>query len=246
LNIEDFATILRELENNSTACIVRGDPISDPEIDWRQPQPRRVRARRNQDGTIDPATLVPAARRWVALDVDRLACPDGIDQFEEPDRAVEYVVSLLPEEFHDASVYWQFTASAGIKPGISIRLFFWFDRPVADWELKLWLAGSPVDHAIFAPAQPIYTAKPIFVDLPDPVPFRSGLWRGDRNEVTPPSFEQKQSSRTDSAYRSGGSGGGGYEAYCARIGDGEGRDGFFLPVKSAVVLVPPAVFGTPD
>src|SRR5262249_55232052 len=128
----------------------------------------------------------PAARQWIALDCDRMACPDWLEPVFEPDRTVEYVVSRLPAEFHDATCWGQFTASQQIKPGISMRLFFWADRPLSDTELKTWLADSPVDHAIFSPAQPIYVARPISVGMPDPVPYRSGVWHGDRDESRRP------------------------------------------------------------
>src|SRR5271167_4984817 len=71
---------------------------------------------------------------------------------------------------------------------LRIRLFFWADRALADWQLKAWLSGYPVDQSIFAPAQPVYVARPIFIGMPDPVPTRSGIWRGDRDAITPPTI----------------------------------------------------------
>jgi hypothetical protein len=132
-----------------------------------------------------------------------------------------------------------------------MRLFFWADRALADWELKQWLADSPVDRSIFAPAQPIYIARPIFVGMPDPIPFRSGIWRGSRDAITPPiitkpevatarepSGRQSSSTYIGSGYETHGdqiSGheGGGYETHRGRIGDHEGGDGFHGPVKAA-------------
>jgi hypothetical protein len=143
------------------------------------------------------------------------------------------------------------------RPGVQARppneAFLLADRALADWELKQWLADSPVDRSIFAPAQPIYIARPVFVGMPDPVPTRSGIWRGDRDVITPPTITKPekvaavrepsdcQSSSTyfDGSHethrsRIGGYEGGGYEAHRSRIGDHDGGDGFHGPVKSAV------------
>ena len=113
---------------------------------------------------------------------------------DDPDQTVEFVVSHLPAEFHGASCWWQFTASQGFASGIRIRLFFWSDRPLADWELKQWLGELvpdatlprklwkkkyPVDPAIFAPAQPIYVAAPFLMAWPTRCRFARGVWRGD-------------------------------------------------------------------
>ncbi|MEI7606783.1 MAG: hypothetical protein WCJ64_05315, partial [Rhodospirillaceae bacterium] len=178
------------------------------------------------------ATLVPTARRYVALDIDSLPCPDGIDPVRDTDAVVEFVVSKMPAEFKDVTCHWALTGNAGIKSGIRLRLWFWLCRPVEDRELGEWFRGYPVDHSVFKPAQEIYTAAPIFKGMSDPVPRRSGLWRGERDEVTPPAIITK----TQRAYTGtgGGAGGGGYEHHTARIGDHEGGDGFLAPIKSAV------------
>jgi hypothetical protein len=230
-SIDDLARVLRTLERHFDSCIIRGRPKPGTHCFSAK---RRVRDRRNPDGTVTPATIEPAARQWIALDCDRMACPDWLDPVFEPDRTVEYVVSRLPAEFHDATCWWQFTASQQIKPGISMRLFFWADRPLSDTELKIWLADSPVDHAIFSPAQPIYVAWPIFVGMPDPVPFRSGVCRGDRDAITPPPIEQARSRAKQSSAAVAGEPGRGYENHRSRIGDHAAGDRFFRPVKSAV------------
>ena len=118
---------------------------------------------------------------------------------------------------------------------ISLRLFFWSDGSLADWQLKQWLADAPVDHSIFSPAQAIYVARPIFVDMPDPVPFRSGIWRGDRDAITPPVIERATAKpRPATADPFDGAGGSGYEFHRDRIGDHDGGRGFHGPTKSAV------------
>jgi hypothetical protein len=230
-NIDDLAKLLDTMQSRS--FVVRGQPREG--VDYRDAR-RRLHDRRNPDGTVTPATLQAAARHWIPLDVDHLSCPDWLDPCDDPDQTVEHVVERLPEEFHGATCWWSFTSSQGLKPNsIRLRLFFWADRPLADWQLKQWLADAPVDHSIFAPAQPIYVARPIFVGMPDPVPWRSGIWRGDRDEVTPPEIEKPQLRESQSAgVNFTGLAGSGYAFHRARIGDGPGLGGFHIPVKSAV------------
>jgi len=73
--------------------------------------------------------------------------------------------------------------------------------------------------------------------MPDPVPFRSGIWRGDRNAITPPEITRMKPGVRAPATGTLGcqdSDGGGYGAHRARIGDHDGGDGFHGPVKAAV------------
>jgi hypothetical protein len=229
--INDLATVLSTVERRPTSFVVRGKPAAG--VDCRNAR-RRLHARKAKDGNIEPATLEPSARHWIPFDVDSVACPDCLDPVHEPDRAVEYVIGLLPEEFHGATCWWAFTSGQGINDGIRIRLFFWADRPLADWELKQWLRGSPVDPSIFAPAQPIYVAKPLFVGMPDPVPIRSGIWRADRDAITPPLIEKPKQRVAAPRRPFSGEPGSGYEFHRSRIGDHDKGGGFFAPIKSAV------------
>jgi hypothetical protein len=263
--IYELAAVLAEIEQDPRSFIVRGQPAEGVDLAHAY---RRLHPRTRPDGTVEPATLRAAARHWVPLDIDSIPCPEWLDPVQQPDQSVvEYVVSQLPEEFHGATCWWSFTSGQGIKTGIRLRLFFWADRALEDWELKAWLGERvpqdgvpearwklryPVDPAIFAPAQPIYIARPIFVGVPDPVPFRSGIWRGGRDAITPPMItnpevaatrepSDRQSSSTyfGSGYetnrsRIGSHEGGGYEAHRSRIGDHEGGDGFHGPIKAAV------------
>jgi hypothetical protein len=110
--------------------------------------------------------------------------PAPIDPVRDWAIAVRAVVVTLPPEFHDASVWWQMTSGAGIKPGIRIRLWFWLDRPVSDDEAKRWLADAPIDHSLYCANTPHYIARPIF-DPPelDPALLRSGFWWRHSNAV---------------------------------------------------------------
>ena len=154
------------------AAVVRGRllPHADP-----------ARCRRLSDRAAhgDAVTFAPALRRWLALDVDGVPEPLCLTFAAEPEAGVEHVLGMLPEPFADASCWWQATSSAGIKPGIRCRLWFWLSRPVSDGEAKGWMAGHPVDRSLFTPVALHYTAAPILAaGMPDPVIRRSGVRRG--------------------------------------------------------------------
>jgi len=117
---DELVRLLHLLEQRPKCLIVRGKP--KPGIEGTIAR-RLIRDRRNGDGSITPATLEACPHYWIALDCDHVPCPNGIDPLFEPRAAVEHVVSTLPVEFQGATCWWQFTASQGFKPGISLRLF---------------------------------------------------------------------------------------------------------------------------
>jgi hypothetical protein len=85
----------------------------------------------------------------------------------------------VPEPFADASCWWQATGSAGVKPGIRVRLWFWLSRPVSDAEAKGWLRGCPLDRSLYTPVALHYVAAPILeAGAHDPVGRRHGVRRG--------------------------------------------------------------------
>jgi hypothetical protein len=75
--------------------------------------------------TGERATLIATAHYWVPIDLDSVPCPEGLDPIADPEAAVTHTVhQYLPAEMYDCDVLWQFTSSAGIKPGIRLRLVF--------------------------------------------------------------------------------------------------------------------------
>lgn len=127
----------------------------------------------------DPGELPP---ELCADDLD----PAPIDAVRDWSLVCAAAVATLPPEFQAVTAWWQMTSSAGIKPGVRIRLWFWLDRPVRDAEAKRWLEGCPVDPALYNPVQAHYVAKPIFHRARDPVPKRSGFfWRGANMVAVP-------------------------------------------------------------
>ena len=239
-DVNDVFDLLTALQGMRFSFLIRGEPIAGTNT---ADMPRRLHARADQ-----PATIQAAPRRLIPLDIDSLTCPAHIDPLHDIDAVVGHVIGHLPEEFQGVSCVWTLTSGHGIKPGIRCRLWFMGDRPLEDWELKTWLADSPVDHSIFAPAQPIYTAAPIFIGIPDPVPTRVGLFRRERGVVVAPVIVKPVKTSRVAAPARPDKGiapkavkplgnpprGSGFEYHLGRIGDHEGAGGFHGPVKAAV------------
>jgi hypothetical protein len=206
---------------------------------------RRARLRRGV-----PATLIAKPRRWLGLDVEKIACPTHIDLIFEPDLTVEHAISLLPIPLHDATAFWQLTGGHGLKPGIRLRLWYWLSRLASDEELRRWLGERvpqvgiapdkwlqrwPIDPALYHPIQLHYTAMPTFHGLPDPVPLRCGWRLGFEDIVVIPDLALAQAQICRSSTSAGPAEPGlGYEGWRTRIGDQQGGDGFFKPIKSAI------------
>jgi hypothetical protein len=217
-----LASLLAKVERHSRAMVIRGQLLSAAN----QHRVRRLRyARNGEDG--DPC-FEDVPRFWLLLDFDALEHPPGVDPSRDPEECVRIAARLLPPAFHGVSCWWQFTSGAGIKPGIRLRLGYWLDRPLGERELKRWLPSRPLDQSILSPVQPIYVAWPIFEEGSDPVPVRSGTFRGLREEVPVPSILEPAGD--------GGSDqrGLGYAGYCGLIGDHPGGEGFHDPTKAAI------------
>lgn len=238
-SFDDLATVLDSLAPLPQCFIIRGTGHDDLAAQIYNVADATVERRKNGPG----ATFKLAARRFLAIDLDAISAPAGTDPITDPEDAVEYLIGLLPPEFHDARCWWQWTASQGFKPDtLNARLWFWLPYPIGDKELRRWAeyinaeAGFRlIDPTLFDPVQPHYTAGPIFVGMKDPLPRRTGRRRGLVDEVAlvmPPSAAQAHQCPADGLvpYHDHG----GVDGYLARMGDGNGLDGFHRPIKQAV------------
>jgi hypothetical protein len=168
----DLAATLDQLSSIPYCAVIRGDPR--PQVDpW-----RTLRRKENFD---------PTPRRWLAVDIDGVDEPAGLCFAAEPEDAVEYVRDqLLPVSFEGTSCWWQATSSAGIKPGIRLRLWFWCGRPVSDEEARRWLAEAPVDLSLYRPVTLHYVAAPIIeTGARDPMARRQGVLDGSEEVAVP-------------------------------------------------------------
>ncbi len=169
--LDSLAGLLGELATRRDCCLVRGEIIDHA---------RTIGVRRlcrADPETGEQPTLHEAPRHWLALDLDSVPLDQGIDRLDI-EACARCVLPRLPEAFRGAACVVQATTSHGIKPGARLRLWFWCSRPLTNAECKRWLAQSPVDRTLFSPAQPHYTAAPIFVGWSDPLPRRLGRLSG--------------------------------------------------------------------
>lgn len=193
--IGSLADLAAALECPSDSCVILGR--IKPGVDPSQ-RHRRLLHPAKDDGT--PPSYDPAAHDYVLLDVDEKP-PRGADGKPDPEYALtpaawvhdipgtmrRVLRDWLPPELSGVAFKWWLTSSAGLKPGIHVRLAFMLDRAVSSHELDMWFADYPhVDKAAFRPVQPIYGAAPIFDGVADPVKQRSGGFRGEREHVAVP------------------------------------------------------------
>ena len=181
-DVSGFADMRRVLEKAAgipDACIIRGEPL--PGIDL-----ENARRLSNRAEHGDAVTFVAKPRQWLGIDTDECPEPAGLDFATDPEEGVEHVIGLLPDEFADAVCWWQATGSAGIKPGINVRLWYWLSRAVSDGECKGWLQHAPADRALYNPVQPHYVAAPIILSGLDPMARRFGVRQGLDDTVEVP------------------------------------------------------------
>jgi hypothetical protein len=187
-DIFEFSRLLSSLEDDSQAMIIRGEPL--PQIDLNRQVRRTKHEKEHQKAYFQSA---PAGRRWLWIDLDKIALPAELDVVSDPLAVVEHLVSLLPAEFCNVSYHWQFSSSAGWKnPGlISAHLAFWLDRPWHDDDLNAWAKAwnqkrgfKVIDPALFNTVQAHYVAAPSFeYGAEDPLSQRSGFLKKARDEV---------------------------------------------------------------
>lgn len=165
--IADLAHALEEVSRDPRCLVIRGEPLADI---------NRERCRRllykHEDGT--PPAFHEVPRRWAIIDFDD---PPGPYRFDPCDGALAaiYCRSLLPAEWRRCSFWWALSSSAGFKAGVRVKVAFWLDR-AANWrELERILAGCPIDASTLRPVQPIFVARPVLVNVADPIRQRSGL-----------------------------------------------------------------------
>jgi len=229
----DLASALGKLAGTRHAFVVRGEPL---------PETNRAKTRKlvhDDPETGDRASFAEAARHWFAIDIDKVPAPVATDVVNDPDDAIEYLIGVLPPELHDASCWWQWTASQslpGTEGTLSTRLWYWSREPVDDAGLSRWaLAANKaagrklVDPTLYRVIQPHYTASPIFDGMPDPVPQRYGIRSGLEDEVNLVIPEPDLADPYQ--YCGGGFIGVGVDGYLAQIG---GETGFRAPMVGAI------------
>lgn len=245
-----LAITLTGLARDPRACVIRGEPL--PGVDLEKTR----RLLHPDPYTGEAPSFRGTDRRWIALDFDGIPCPAGVDPALDSEDAAQHLAGMLPDEFADASFWWQWTSSQGFKDDtLNARLWFWLDRPVSEGDLARWAAWVNrgghlaeneretwlvragqrfVDPALFRAVQPHYVAAPLFRNgLRDPLLRRYGVCQGLEDEVAivipPPEVSPALLIASGAAGRGGGLG---FEGYLARIG---GADGFNTAIYKAIL-----------
>jgi hypothetical protein len=123
--IHTLFDILERLQSQPHAFVVRGAPV--PGIDRRST--RRI-AKQHFDtatGEVLEPTFAGSPRRWLAVDFDTLPLPTAFD-WRDGELSALWLIRHLPKEFAGKSFVWTFTAGAGFKAELRMRL--WWHRQV--------------------------------------------------------------------------------------------------------------------
>ncbi len=238
-SILELSAEISALEATTTAFVIRG------EIRPGKDGSNRIQRLLTNFGTP------PQGRYWVLLDLDKIALPPQLSLRGNVAEVCEYIVSLLPVEFGDATYHWQLSSSAGMGDDtkVSMHLWFWLDRPVTNEQLKAWgkavnvdAGYKLIDTALFNDVQAHYTAAPIFGEgVTNPFPTRSGLVEKTQSTVAIrlPAVQvntmvahshKKQSARFNKAKSLAQ----GFDGHLNLIGDHPGGEGFHMPIIQAI------------
>lgn len=125
----------------------------------------------------------PCSRRWFCIDVDSLEAPESLNWQAWPEVGVGHVLGVLGEywpELLEADCVYQYSASAGFKPGLRLHLWFWADSPISSkalhWKTTLIneRAGTALaDPNLYSRVQLHYTGRPVLRgEAKDPLPRR--------------------------------------------------------------------------
>jgi hypothetical protein len=128
------------------------------------------RLKEHKDGASPHLEDVPV--NYLMLDSDKMECPDHLMNSNDEEK-VKWLIAQLPQTFHSASCWYQWSSSYKYKDQgkLKIHLWYWLDRPIKTEVIKRWinklvnrkeLHEDIIDLACFNRTQPLYTAHPRF------------------------------------------------------------------------------------
>ena len=235
-SIDDLHTLLQHISKQSTKCVIRG--LLKPSVDATA---KVVRQKSTEDA---PFVENPNGVSFAMIDFDKIPVPEWLPN--ELDFYLEYLVSMLPDYFHDVSYVCQWSSQAGMDGWKTLRchLWFWLEVPRTDTEMRAWAnaINSQVgfklcDPCTFGTVQPNYTANPIFSGVVDPIGSnRIALIRKQRDSVLVPLLDAPKKSNTITTslgiYKPPPQGlKTRFDEYLERIG---GIDGYHAPIIEAI------------
>ena len=235
-SLRDLGAVLEDVSGDPRAFIVRGGLAPWVRDEMAQGQGRPIRRRKLKKGDDDPS-LVEVPCPWLMIDIDNFPLRPSDDLADDPESAIEHAISeLLPPAFHDTEAWWQLSSSAGFSAGmLKVHVFFWLSEPADNLHIKAVLKqhAPGVDLAPFNAAQPHYIAAPVIEGGHDPLPRRTGWRKGSDAAVTLPLLRTETSRQWASS--SSGRIGGDVEDALALLGDGDGLQGFHVPLRTATM-----------
>ena len=169
-SIEAMAARLWPLAMQPRKCVLMGAPVAGLDLS-------AVHRRRWADPK--DATLRAVDRSWIVLDCDDVIVPAGLGRADRLADAALYVRDrLAPPEFRDVRMIAIPSASTGLQGDAiaRLKLFAALDRAWPLETLRAWVMGArvcdalPLDPAVVQAGQPVYTARPVFIGMNDPVP----------------------------------------------------------------------------
>jgi hypothetical protein len=213
-DFDEMADILRKQASSFalSSYVIRAQPTEDTLKAIKDG--RKVR-RLLHDREDRKATFEDTPVNYVCVDSDDLTYPENLSKKD----AVRWVIHQLPEVFHTASCFYQFSSSAFVNQSektIKLHLWFWLEKAITTAQLREWfkreiaqgrLSKKVVDLQALRATQPLYIAPPKFEGLNDPLTpdERSSIIRGDVDSVTlpigafAPVKEQRKVARTKQA-----------------------------------------------
>jgi hypothetical protein len=234
-SITALFVVLKEASRDPNTFAIRGAIREHVNING------KVFARKDINKWGDDAHFEECPRCLVMIDMDGLPV-DDIDLINDPEgTATRAIKKHLPDCYQNVSFVWQLSSSAGIGPDnglLSIHIWFIYDRPVGQDELKAYhaLKAPDVDRAVFQTVQVHYIAAPIFEEgLSDHLPRRIGLVKLEKDEVSLPELPPEAMTAAHRTIGQGSTGTvHGFENKLKLIGDGEGFNGFHAPLRDSV------------
>jgi hypothetical protein len=152
-NLHDIAALLHLMPKRKQSCFIRGIAKDDS----------KVSARTWRDDKTEEPTIIEQPQNWFAIDVDQFGkCTGNIKQDAE--------TVLLALGLENTECIAIPSANYNIKPSIRLRLFLWNNERIGHQSLKNHFKqyADVIDLKQFHPIQPIYTARPNFINRTDP------------------------------------------------------------------------------
>ena len=239
--LDDLYQELVRIELQQQALVIRGEPKK--EVDLSKPVLRRL-SREVQQTSTNEYPFIDVPEHWLCIDIDCLNVPDDANYNSMSSAAIDYAVSLLPDEFKNVSLIGQFSSSVGIfnNSSIKLHLWFWLKEAVDTYSLRKWgheinlrKGFKLIDTKLYNPVQPHYIVPPLLEDdIEDPIKERILLFKKEKSEVDYDFLkiinEANQSTAILQTSKQGAnlsiSEAHGYESILEGLGDGEFGEGF--------------------